>query len=73
MRHITKLWSSRLRAICGVGVTRVMDRLMLGRGLPKMIRSGHGKEFCCKAMVTWAHARGARLCLAGPGKPNQIA
>src|SRR5512142_156993 len=37
------------RAISGVGVTRVMDRLALTRGLPKVIRSDNGKEFCGKA------------------------
>jgi transposase InsO family protein len=40
------------RAISGKGVTRVMDRLALSRGLPKVIRSDNGKEFCGKAMVT---------------------
>ena len=34
------------RAISGIGVTRVMDRLALTRGLPKVIRSDNGKEFC---------------------------
>jgi transposase InsO family protein len=61
------------RAISGMGVTRVMDRLALSRGLPKMIRSDNGKEFCGKAMVTWAHARGVQLRLIEPGKPNQNA
>jgi transposase InsO family protein len=40
------------RAISGMGVTRVFDRLALSRGLPKVIRSDNGKEFCGKAMVT---------------------
>lgn len=61
------------RAISGMGVTRVMDRLALSRGLPKVIRSDNGKEFCGKAMVTWAHARGVQLRLIEPGKPNQNA
>ena len=46
------------RAISGVGVTRVMDRLAVTRGLPTIIRSDNGKEFCGKAMVAWAHERG---------------
>ena len=41
------------RAISGMGLTRVLDRLALSRGLPKVIRSDNGKEFCGKAMVTW--------------------
>jgi len=61
------------RAISGVGVTRVMDRLALTRGLPKIIRSDNGKEFCGKAMVAWAHTRGVQLRLIEPGKPNQNA
>jgi transposase InsO family protein len=61
------------RVISGLGVTRVMDRLALGRGLPKVIRSDNGKEFCGKAMVTWADERGVHLPLIEPGKPNQSA
>ena len=61
------------RAISGIGVTRVMDRLALTRGLPKVIRSDNGKEFCGKAMITWAHERGMQLRLIEPGKPNQNA
>jgi len=61
------------RAISGMGVARVMDRLALSRGLPKVIRSDNGKEFCGKVMVTWAHERGVQLRLIEPGKPNQNA
>ncbi|WP_279236705.1 IS3 family transposase, partial [Dyella sp. RRB7] len=61
------------RAISGTGVTRVLDRLALGRGLPTVIRSDNGKEFCGKAMVSWAHERGVQLRLIEPGKPNQNA
>ncbi|WP_425477442.1 IS3 family transposase [Dyella solisilvae] len=61
------------RAISGTGVTRVLDRLALSRGLPKVIRSDNGKEFCGRAMVTWAHERGVQLRLIEPGKPNQNA
>lgn len=61
------------RAISGLGVTRVLERLALGRGLPQVIRTDNGKEFCCKAMVTWAHERGVQLRLIQPGKPNQNA
>jgi hypothetical protein len=41
------------RAISGLGVTRVLDRLALSRGLPQVIRTDNGKEFCGKAMVIW--------------------
>jgi putative transposase len=61
------------RAICGLMLTRVLDRLALTRGLPKVIRTDNGKEFCGKAMIEWAHARGVDLRLIEPGKPNQNA
>lgn len=61
------------RAISGHGVTRVLDRLALSRGLPQVIRTDNGKEFCGKAMVTWAYKRGVQLRLIEPGKPNQNA
>ncbi len=61
------------RAISGMGVTRVLERLALSRGLPNVIRTDNGKEFCGKAMVAWAHERGVQLRLIEPGKPNQNA
>jgi putative transposase len=61
------------RAISGHGVSRVLDRLALSRGLPKVIRTDNGKEFCGKAMVMWAHEHGVQLRLIEPGKPNQNA
>ncbi len=54
-------------------MTRVLERLALSRGLPQVIRTDNGKEFCGKAMVEWAHARGLDLRLIEPGKPNQNA
>lgn len=61
------------RAISGHGVIRVLERLAVSRGLPRVIRTDNGKEFCGKAMVTWAHERGIALRLIEPGKPNQNA
>lgn len=61
------------RAISGHGLTRVLDRLALARGLPRVIRTDNGKEFCGKVMVSWAHQRGVELRLIEPGKPNQNA
>ena len=61
------------RAISGHGVVRVLERLALSRGLPKIIRTDNGKEFYGKAMVMWAHGRGVLLRLIEPGKPNQNA
>lgn len=61
------------RAISGHVLTRILDRLALQRGLPQAIRTDNGKEFCGRAMLTWAHARGVNLFLIQPGKPNQNA
>ncbi|MDR6990220.1 transposase InsO family protein [Luteimonas sp. 3794] len=61
------------RAISGHGVSRVLDRLTLSRGLPKVIRTDNGKEFCGEAMLSWAHERGVALRLIQRGKPNQNA
>ena len=61
------------RAIGGNALTRLLDQVARQRGLPQAIRTDNGKEFCGKAMLTWAHARGIRLFLIEPGKPNQNA
>jgi transposase InsO family protein len=61
------------RAMSGVYLTRILDQLAQTRGLPNAIRTDNGKEFCSRAMLTWAHARGVQLFLIEPGKPNQNA
>ena len=61
------------RSISGHALTRILDRLAVQRGLPQAIRTDNGKEFCGRAMLTWAHARGVKLFLIQPGKPNQNA
>ena len=61
------------RAISGHALTRILDQVARQRGLPKAIRTDNGKEFCSRAMLAWAHARGIELWLIEPGKPNQNA
>lgn len=61
------------RAIGGHSLTRILDRLAAQRGLPQAIRTDNGKEFCGRAMLSWAHAHGVKLFLIEPGKPNQNA
>jgi transposase InsO family protein len=61
------------RALGGVPVTRVFDRLAQERGLPRILRTDNGAEFCGRAMLTWAHDRGVTLRLTEPGKPTQNA
>ena len=61
------------RAIGGLALTRILEALAIRRGLPKVIRTYNGKEFCGRAMLTWAHQRDVTLRLIEPGKPNQNA
>ena len=59
--------------INGEQVMRILDYLGATRGLPQVIRTDNGKEFCGRAMLTWAHAHTVTLWLIEPGKPNQNA
>lgn len=61
------------RAIGGLVVTRILEQLAVTRGLPKVIRTDNGKEFCGHAMLTWAYAHQVKLVLIEPGKSNQNA
>ncbi len=61
------------RALGANQLVRILEQLRSTRGLPKAIRTDNGKEFCSRAMLTWAHARGVQLFLIEPGKPNQNA
>ena len=61
------------RALGGHQLVRILEQLASTRGLPKAIRTDNGKEFCSRAMLTWAHARSVQLFLIEPGKPNQNA
>jgi transposase InsO family protein len=61
------------RALGGLPVTRVLEGLALTRGLPHVLRTDNALEFCGRAMLTWAHARGVTLRLIEPGKPTQNA
>ena len=61
------------RALGGEPVTRVLEALAITRSLPQVLRTDNGSEFCGRAMLTWAHARGVTLRLIEPGKPTQNA
>jgi putative transposase len=60
-------------AIGGDHLVRVLDRICLARGYPKVIRTDNAKEFTGRAMLAWAHRHGVKLRLIEPGKPNQNA
>ena len=59
--------------ISGQQVVRILEQICSQRGYVKTIRTDNGKEFCGKAMLTWAHEKGVALRLIEPGKPNQNA
>lgn len=59
--------------ISGQNVVRVLEQVCNQRGHPKVIRTDNGKEFCGRAMLTWAHEKSVALRLIEPGKPNQNA
>ena len=61
------------RAIGGLALTRILEGLRRNRGLPRVIRTDNGAEFCSRAMLTWAHEQDITLRLIEPGKPNQNA
>lgn len=61
------------RAIGGQMLVRIMEQICTARGYPEVIRTDNGKEFCSKAMLQWSHAKGVKLRLIDPGKPNQNA
>jgi putative transposase len=54
-------------------LTRHLDQLALGRGLPRIIRSDNGPELVRKAMLNCAYERNVNLRQIDPAKPNQNA
>lgn len=60
-------------AISGACVARLLERIKVERGLPKVIRSDIGREFCGWAMAIWAHDNNVALRFIEPGKPNHNA
>lgn len=54
-------------------VIRSLEQVIEWRGKPAALRCDNGKEFCGRAMLTWAHERGVKLFLIKPGRPNQNA
>jgi transposase InsO family protein len=55
-------------------VTRTLDRLVAAvRGLARVLRTDDAREFCGRAMLTWAHERGVVLRLIQPGTLTQNA
>ena len=58
------------RSLTGRDVVRVLERLKLLRGVPKIIPVDDGTEFTCRALEQWAYPNGVRLDLSGGGTPT---
>jgi putative transposase len=57
----------------GEDVVRVLNRIKVSRGVPKMIHCDNGSEFCSQAMDLWAYQHGVRMAFSRPGKPTDNA
>jgi len=55
--------------LSGERVTRVLERVALGRPLPHRIVVDHGPEFTSRVVDAWAYAHGVELDFIRPGKP----
>lgn len=56
-------------SIPGDRVVRVLERIALTRGLPKLIAMDNGPAFAGRALDAWAYANGVRLHFIRPVKP----
>jgi putative transposase len=54
-------------------VTRVLDGIMVERGIPGAIRCDNGPEFTSRHFLAWCIERGIELIQIQPGKPTQNA
>jgi len=52
-------------------VIRVLERLLVERGIPENLRSDNGPEFTSHKMIGWAEERKLALIHIQPGKPMQ--
>jgi putative transposase len=59
--------------LSGARVARELERLVMGRGKPKMVVSDNGSEFTSNAILTWADQSRVAWHYIAPGKPMQNA
>ena len=57
--------------LSGQHVTRVLERVMEGRGKPAVIRSDNGPEFTSRHFIGWCEEQGIGLLHIQPGRPMQ--
>ena len=53
----------------GEDVVRVLNRIKIQRGVPRMLYCDNGSEFSGQAMDLWAYQNGVRIASSRPGKP----
>lgn len=59
--------------LTGRDVVSVLNRIRMGRALPKTIRVDNGTEFTSKVLDQWAYANKVTLDFSRPGKPTDNA
>jgi putative transposase len=59
--------------LSGERVTRILDMLVVIRGLPEIVMSDNGPEFQSAAVMRWAAKNRVHWHFIDPGKPNQNA
>ena len=52
-------------------MVRVLNRLKLERGAPKMLFCDNGSEFTGQMMDLWAYRNGVKIDFSRPGKPGR--
>lgn len=58
-------------SLSGLWVARELDRVIAGRGRPRMIVSDNGSEFTSNAILAWADQARVDWHYIAPGKPMQ--
>jgi len=61
------------QSLKGDDVVRVLNRVKLERGVPKVLFCDNGSEFTSQAMDLWAYRNGVKIDFSRPGKPTDNA
>ncbi len=61
------------QSLRGDDVARVLNRLILERGVPQVLFCDNGAEFTGQTMDLWAYRNGVKIDFSRPGKPTDNA
>ena len=61
------------QSLKGEDVVRVLNRLKLERGVPRVLFCDNGAEFTSQVMDLWAYSNGVKIDFSRPGKPTDNA